>query len=208
MVQLDIFADPICPWCWIGKTQLDRALERHGNPFTIRWHPFMLNPQMPEGGVDRVEYLESKFGGKKGVVSAYGPVVEHAESLGLPLRLDQIERTPSTIDAHRVILWAELEGVQSLVVQRIMEAYFRDGRDIGDPEVLADIADGAEMNAAVIRRLLSSDTDKDQIRARDEAAREMGVTSTPTHIVAGQHAVPGAQPEELWAKVIGELSGS
>lgn len=206
MVKLDILSDPICPWCYIGKTNLDRALQKVGDhPFQIEWHPFQLNPTMPPEGMDRREYLEAKFGGREGAIKAYAPVVEHAEKAGLSINFEGMQRTPNTINAHRLIHWAGLEERQTFVVQRLFEAYFRDARDIGDIEVLADIADGVDMDAAVITRLLESDADIDDIKQRDAHSREMGVTSVPTFIVAGQHAVPGAQPPEVWEKVIGEI---
>ena len=206
MVKLDILSDPICPWCYIGKANLDRALEQIGDhPFSIEWHPFQLNPDMPAEGMDRRAYLEAKFGGKEGAVQAYAPVVEHAEKSGLTINFDAIQRTPNTLDAHRLIHWAGIEGRQSFVVQRLFDAYFKDGRDIGNHEVLADIADSAEMDASMVARLLASDADRDDIRARDTHSREMGVTSVPTFIIANKHAVPGAQPTELWVKVIGEI---
>jgi len=168
MVKLDIFSDPICPWCYIGKTWLDRALSEIGDhPFTIEWHPFQLNPEMPAEGMDRRSYLEAKFGGKDGAVQAYLPVQERAGQAGLQINFDAIAHTPNTLNAHRLIHWAGIEQRQGFVVQRLFEAYFRDGRDIGDPEVLCDIADGVEMDAAMIARLLASDADIDDIRARD-----------------------------------------
>ncbi|MCC1492684.1 DsbA family oxidoreductase [Cognatishimia sp. F0-27] len=207
MIQLDIFSDPICPWCYIGKAHLDKALKAHGeNPFRIRWLPFMLNPDMPAAGMDRREYLERKFGGKEGAVSAYLPVSQHAESAGLEINLEAIQRTPQTIDAHRLIHWAELEQCQTQVVDALFRAYFVEGRDIGDVEVLADLADSAGLDAAVVQRLFASDQDRREIVERDAAARGMGVTAVPTFVVAGKHAVPGAQPPDLWAKVIAELS--
>ena len=207
MVKLDIMSDPICPWCYIGKSYLDRALEqRPDHPFFIRWHPFQLNPDMPAGGMDRRDYLERKFGGKSGAVEAYRPVVEHAEKAGLTINLDAIARTPNTLDAHRLIHWADIEGRQTAAVSALFRAYFVDGRDIGDHDVLADIADSIGLDASVILRLLGSDADRQEIVDRDAAARGMGVTSVPTFIVAGQHAVPGAQPTELWLKVMDELA--
>jgi predicted DsbA family dithiol-disulfide isomerase len=206
MIQLDIFSDPICPWCYIGKAYLDRALEANpDHPFRIRWLPFMLNPDMPAEGMDRRSYLETKFGGKDAAVKAYMPVAEHAKSAGLDLKLDSIARTPSTVDAHRLIHWADLEGVQTPVVSALFRAYFIEGRDIGDTEVLADIADACGMDASVVLRLLASESDRREIVERDAAARGMGVTAVPTFIVAGKHAVPGAQPPELWTQVIAEL---
>ncbi|MCF2870620.1 DsbA family oxidoreductase [Octadecabacter sp. G9-8] len=206
MVKLDIISDPICPWCYIGKTNLDRALEQiPDHPFTIEWHPFQLNPTMPAGGMGRRDYLEGKFGGKEGAVKAYAPVVTAAEAAGLKIDFDGMQRTPNTIDAHRLIHWAGIEGRQSFIVQRLFEAYFRDARDIGDHEVLADIADGCEMDAAVVTKLLNSDADIENIQKRDAHSREMGISSVPTFIVANQHAVPGAQPTEMWLKVMGEI---
>ena len=206
MVTLDIFSDPICPWCYIGKTNLDRAIaERGHHPFTIRWQPFQLNPDMPPEGMDRRAYLEAKFGGKEGAVRAYAPVVEAAEKAGLEINFEAITRTPNTLDAHRLIHWSELEGVQFAVVDALFRAYFVEGRDIGDGEVLCDIADSCDMDAAVVGRLLASDADVEEIRARDAAARNMGVTAVPTFIVGQRHAVPGAQPPELWAQVMDDI---
>ena len=208
-IKLDIISDPICPWCYIGKAHLDKALADHPNhPFTIEWHPFQLNPDMPNEGMGRRDYLEGKFGGKEAAVRAYAPVVEHAKAAGLTINLEAMQRTPNTINAHRLIHWAGIEGRQTAAVSALFKAYFVDARDIGDVEVLADIADGIEMDAAVVARLLASDVDIDDIRARDDHSRKMGITSVPTFIVAGQHAVPGAQPPELWAKVIADLTAA
>ena len=206
MVKLDIISDPICPWCYIGKTNLDRALEQiPDHPFTIEWHPFQLNPTMPPEGMGRRDYLEGKFGGKDGAVRAYAPVVEMAEKVGLSIDFEGMQRTPNTINAHRLIHWAGIEGRQTFVVHRLFEAYFRDARDIGDIAVLADIADSCEMDASVVTKLLNSDADIEDIQKRDAHSREMGVNSVPTFIIAGQHAVPGAQPADMWVKVIGEI---
>jgi predicted DsbA family dithiol-disulfide isomerase len=208
-IKLDIMSDPICPWCYIGKAHLDKALAAHpDHPFVIEWHPFQLNPDMPAQGMDRRAYVEGKFGGKEAAVRAYAPVVEHAAKAGLNINFEAMKRTPNTLDAHRLIHWAGIEGRQTAAVAALFKAYFVDARDIGDPEVLADIADGIEMDAAVVARLLKSDVDAQDIRDRDAHSRQMGISSVPTFIVANQHAVPGAQPPELWANVIAELTGT
>ncbi len=206
MVKLDIISDPICPWCYIGKTNLDAALlDFPDHPFSIEWHPFQLNPDMPAGGMDRRAYLEGKFGGKEAAIKAYAPVVEHAEKSGARINFEAIKKTPNTIDAHRLIHWAGIEQRQSFVVDLLFKAYFVEGRDIGNAEVLSDIADTAEMDASMVAKLLASDADIDDIRARDKHSREMGVNSVPTFIVANQHAVPGAQPPEMWVQVIKDI---
>lgn len=205
-VKLDILSDPICPWCYIGKTHLDKALaEVPDHPFVIEWHPFQLNPDMPREGMDRREYLERKFGGKEGAVKAYAPVVEHAEKAGLTINFEAMQRTPNTLDAHRLIHWAGVEGKQTQVVDALFKAYFVDARDIGDHAVLADVAQEAGMEADVATRLLEGDSDVQAIRDRDAHSRKMGVSSVPTFIVANQHAVPGAQPPELWKQVIEDI---
>lgn len=205
-VKLDILSDPICPWCYIGKTHLDKALaEVPDHPFVIEWHPFQLNPDMPREGMDRREYLERKFGGKEGAVKAYAPVVEHAEKAGLTINFEAMKRTPNTLDAHRLIHWAGIEGKQGQVVDALFQAYFVDAKDIGDQAVLAEIAQAAGMEADVAARLLEGDSDVQAIRDRDAHSREMGVSSVPTFIVANQHAVPGAQPPELWKQVIEDI---
>ncbi|MEP3786246.1 DsbA family oxidoreductase [Ascidiaceihabitans sp.] len=207
MIKLDIMSDPICPWCFIGKAHLDKALQAHpDHPFEIEWHPFQLNPDMPMDGMDRRAYLEGKFGGKEGAVRAYAPVVENAEKAGVAIDFEGMKRTPNTINAHRLIHWAGIEGRQTAAVSALFKAYFTDTRDIGDLEVLADIADSIEMDASVVTRLLNTDEDMQSIRDRDAHSRKMGVNSVPTFIVGGRHAVPGAQPPELWAQVIADFA--
>jgi len=207
-IKLDIMSDPICPWCYIGKAHLDRALAAEpDHPFLIEWHPFQLNPDMPAGGMDRRTYLERKFGGKEAAVQAYAPVVEHAKKAGLEINFEAMQRTPNTMDAHRLIHWAGIEGRQTAAVSALFKAYFVEARDIGDADVLADVADSIELDASVVSRLLQTDSDVQDIRDRDAHSREMGINSVPTFIVAGKHAVPGAQPPELWKKVIAEMRG-
>ncbi|WP_417248779.1 DsbA family oxidoreductase [Celeribacter sp.] len=207
MIKLDIFSDPICPWCYIGKARLDRALEQRPNhPFVVEWHPFQLNPDMPETGMDRRAYLESKFGGVEGAKKAYAPIVKVMSEELPKADLGAIKRTPNTLDAHRLIHWAGIEGMQTAAVSSLFRAYFHEGRDIGDAEVLADIADSISMDASLVARLLKTDEDKDAIRSRDAHARERGVNAVPLFVVANQHAVPGAQDTNLWLNVIDEIA--
>ncbi|MEM6823810.1 MAG: DsbA family oxidoreductase [Pseudomonadota bacterium] len=206
MIKLDILSDPICPWCYIGKAHLDRALEaRPDHPFAIEWHPFQLNPEMPEGGMDRRAYLEGKFGGKQRAAEVYAPIADAAAGAGLEIAFEAIARTPNTLDAHRLIHWAGLEGRQTPVVSALFKAYFVAARDIGEHAVLLEIAAQVGLDAAMIARLLESDADRDDIAGRDAHARSRGVTGVPTFIVAQRHVVPGAQPPETWERVIDDL---
>ena len=206
-IKLDIMSDPICPWCFIGKAHLDKALSAHPNhPFSIEWHPFQLNPDMPANGMGRREYLEGKFGGKEAAVRAYAPVVESAKTAGIAIDFEGMKRTPNTINAHRLIHWAGIEGRQTAAVSALFKAYFTDARDIGDADVLIYIAKSVEMDANVVKRLVDSDEDLKLIQDRDKHSRKMGINSVPTFIIANQHAVPGAQPPELWAQVIADLA--
>ena len=206
MIRLDIFSDPVCPWCLIGKTNLDRALEsRPNHPFRIEWHPFQLNPDMPKEGADQVEYLAAKFGGRQRAIQAMMQVVEHAKKAGAEIDMEKVKRLPNTLDAHRVIHWAGIEGKQTPMVARLFRAHWRDGDDIGDAATLARLAGEVGMDAAAVARLLASDADGDDIAARDRDARKKGVSAVPTFLIAQHYVVQGAQPVEVWQQVIDEL---
>ncbi len=208
MVKLDIFADPSCPWCYVGKAYLDRALERSGDhPFVIEWHPYQLNPDMPAEGMDRARYLEAIFGSKANAIDAHVELQKHADKAGVEFDFEAIDRTPNTFDAHRLVFWAGLESKQTAAMSALMKAYWSEGRDISSHEVLCDIADSIGLDASVIGRLLKSDSDVEDIKRREAHSKEMGIRSVPTYIVAGKHAVPGAQSTELWEQVIKDIQG-
>lgn len=207
MIRLDIFSDPVCPWCYVGKANLDRALaKRPDHPFQIQWHPFQLNPDMPPEGVPKRAYLEAKFGGKARVDAVHERLREVARAAGVDLDPEKPHKMPNTLDAHRLIHWALIEERQSDVVLALMRAYWVEGRDIGDHDTLADIAASEGMDRETILRLLASDADADDIQARDEDARRKGVNSVPTFLIAQQYVVSGAQPTEVWEKVIAEIA--
>ena len=206
MTKIDIISDPICPWCFIGKTRLDRALEANpDHDFIIEWHPFQLNPTMPVEGMDRREYLEAKFGGQEGALKVYGQIDQVARETGIEMNFGGIKRTPNTIDAHRVIHWAGIEGKQNAVVDRLFKAYFKEGRDISEHSVLVRIATAAGMDGDAVLRLLKSDADTDDIRARDTDARRKGIQGVPAFVVANEYVVQGAQPVETWDNIIKEI---
>ena len=206
MIQLDIISDPICPWCHIGRKNLADGIAAAGvNPFAIRWRIFQLNPDMPPEGMDRQDYLSAKFGGPERAKEIYARVGAAAEASGLSIDFDAIPRTPNTLDAHRLIRWAETTGHQDMLVQILFRAYFEGGRDLSNPETLLDAAEAIGMERDVVARLLESDADRDLLQDEDRQAREMGVTGVPTFIVGGRYVLTGAQPAETWEKVIREL---
>ena len=206
MIRLDIISDVACPWCYVGKGYLDRALEaRPEHPFSVEWHPNQLNPELPSAGADREEYMKAKFGTVENIIRVHEPLLAHAKTAGVEFHLDKISRSPNTLNAHRLIHWAGLEGKQSAVVSSLFKGYWRDGRDIGDSDILADIAAENGLDRAVIMRLLASDADAEAIRGRIEHSRRRGVNSVPTFVIGDQHALQGAQPTDMWLNVIDEL---
>ena len=209
MIQLDIYSDPICPWCYIGKIHLERALETlNENPFNIKWHPFQLNPEMPKNGMDRKKYLEQKFGSISGFASAYRPVIEHTKNFNIDLKLDKIQTTPNTMNAHRIINWAVLEDCQNKIVSELFKAYFVNGLDLGNNNILAKLASKYFMDEKSILRLLNSDNDISKIIDKDRTARRMGIKAVPMFIVADQYAVSGAQTADLWQTVVKDFQAS
>ncbi len=209
MIQLDIISDPICPWCYIGKAQLDRAIAETGaNPFDIGWRIFQLNPDMPAEGMDRKRYLEAKFGGPERAREVYARVEAAAADAGVEVRFDRIPRTPNTMNAHRVIRWSRTTGNQSALVDLLFRLYFVEGADIGDRAVLIDAAEKVGMERDIVARLLDGDADLDLLREEEDAARRMGVNGVPCFIVGGRYVLQGAQPAETWTKVIRELAAA
>jgi predicted DsbA family dithiol-disulfide isomerase len=206
MIRLDIFSDPICPWCFIGKSNLDRALDGDAaHPFTVEWHPFQLNPEMQAGGVNRLEYLAARFGGMERAEAMSRQVEETAAGYGVVIDFSKVERVPNTLDAHRLIHGAGLEGAQTPMVNAVLRAYWRESRDIGDQGVLADLAGEVGLDRAAMARLLASEADRDTIAARDKHARERGISAVPTFVIADQYVVSGAQPPQMWTNVMAEL---
>lgn len=207
MVKVDIYSDTICPWCYIGKSLFDGAGKVYPDvQLDIEWHPYQLNPDMPDGGMDRSLYLERKFGGPERAKSVYGRIEDAAKGAGLSANLHLIRKTPNTVNSHRLIHWARIEGVQNEAVDRLFDAYFNKGEDIGDTSALAKIAGDSGMDKTAVEKLLEGDADKDLIIQRSQKARSMGMQGVPCFIIAGKYAVTGAQPTSMWTGVLKELA--
>ena len=207
MTRLDIFSDPVCPWCFLGKANLDRALEAHADhPFEVEWHPFQLNPGTPAAGVDKRAYLMQRFGSEGKLDQIHQHFRDIAAKAGVTMDPDTPQRIPNTLNAHRLIYWAGLEGRQTPMVSAQFRAYWVEGRDIGDLTVLADIAAEAGMDRDMVARLLGTDADLAEIQTREAHARERGINAVPTFLIAGQYVLSSAQSPEVWGQVIEELA--
>jgi len=202
-MEIDIFSDTICPWCFIGKRRLERALaERPQTDLSIRWRAFQLNPDMPAGGMDRGRYLEQKFGGASNAEAIYDQVRAAGETEGIEFAFERMKRTPNTIDSHRLIRYAgqkaqQGQGRQGAVVQALFDAYFLRAEDIGDPEVLAAAAAEAGLDAEESRVFLAGDAEAEAVRAEDASARQAGISGVPCFLFNGQHALAGAHAPEV-----------
>jgi predicted DsbA family dithiol-disulfide isomerase len=203
--RIDIVSDAICPWCYIGKRQLERALgvlAQEGLHFSVHWNPFQLNPDMPKEGRDRAAYRAQKFGDPERVRQMDERVTGAAANVGLAFRLDLIRRTPNTLDAHRLSWLAGREGMQDAVMEVVFAAYFTQGRDIGDRDVLADCAAQGGMDRAAVAGFLAGDVAANEMLAADRAAREAGVNGVPSFFLDGYGLYSGAMPAETMAEAL------
>ncbi len=201
--RIDIISDAICPWCYIGKRQLELALPmlaKDGLTFEVHWHPYQLNPDMPAEGVDRAEYRRQKFGDPERVRQMDERVKQAGAAVGLDIRHDLMLRTPNTIAAHRVIWLAGEEGVQDAVVEALFRGFFTEGKDIGDTATLAAIADANGLPAARVLAMLASDEGLDTVASQDEMARNAGINGVPSFIMKNHVLFSGAVPAEQMAE--------
>ncbi len=200
--RIDIISDAICPWCYIGKRQLERAmplLSKEKLSFTTMWHPFQLNPDMPAEGVNRREYRIAKFGSLERSQQMDQRITETAATLGLEFHLEKLERTPNTVNAHRVIRMAAQEGVQDAVVEALFESYFCEGADIGNSETLANIAAAGGMDREAVLVMLAGDEGRNETLAGDAMARKAGISGVPSFALQGHVLFSGAVPAEEMA---------
>ena len=204
-VTVDVVSDVMCPWCLIGKRRLEKALKAVEDiDVTVRWRPFLLDPTIPPEGRDRKAYLEAKFGGPERARAIYASIEEAGRSEGIDFAFERIERSPKTIDAHRLIRWAgSLEGdVQDRLVEALFIAFFLEGRDVGDHAVLREIAESVGMDGEIVADLLASDRERAVVEKEIETARQLGVTGVPCFIFDGREGVMGAQDPGTLADAI------
>ena len=195
-MRIDIFSDPVCPWCYVGKRRLEQALSTYHQPLDdlqIIWRAFQLNPDMPEAGMDRQTYLSNKFGGGARASQIYENIKQVGVSVGIDFQFEAIERTPNTIKSHRLIRLAHGLGKQNQFKEAMFKAYFLNGEDIGDTETLLDIAAEADMDRESTASFLESDRLKQEIIDEDKQARAVGLNGVPCFIVDNKFVLSGAQ---------------
>jgi predicted DsbA family dithiol-disulfide isomerase len=204
LLAIDIVSDVVCPWCYIGKRHLERALEGFAGDYEIRWHPFQLNPDLPFEGIDRKRYLEAKFGGPERTKQIYARVEQAGQHTGLALHIDRIERQPNTLAAHALINYAQSvdSAMGNRVVERLFRAYFVEGQFIGSVDTLCDIAAECGLDGDGARAFITDSGQLQKVAARDEDIRRQGVSGVPFFIFNNREAVSGAQPPELLKDVI------
>jgi len=206
-LTIDIVSDVVCPWCYIGKRRIENALAQVADvPVEVRWRPFFLNPWVPRQGISREDYLTTKFGSVDAYKGIAGRVVAAANEEGLIYRPDLVKRQPNTIDCHRLIHWADAQGMAADMKQRLMELYFRDGGDLTDTAVLVEAAADVGLDADDVRKRLATDEDVALVSAQAQEAADKGISGVPTYVFAQKYAVSGAQAPELLARAIRQVS--
>lgn len=199
-LAVDVISDIVCPWCYIGKRKLESALgelarREPGLDIAVRWHPFQLNPDLPNGGMSRASYLAAKFSGTGRAADIYSRVRDVGAEVGIPFAFEKIVTQPNTLQAHRLIAWAQARGdhdATNALVERLFHAYFIDGAFLGDRDELVRVASAAGFDPAAVRAMLDSDEWTDAVAAEDRESRSVGIQGVPFFIFNGRIAVSGA----------------
>ena len=207
LLAIDVVSDVVCPWCYIGKRKLEAALAELGRTdprlsVQLRWHPFQLNPDLPPAGIPRAEYLEAKFGGKTRAAEIYARVRAVGEEVGIAFDFDRIARQPNTLDAHRLIAWAQQRGDAGPLVERLFHVYFIEGRFVGDRDELVAVAVATGLPESGARGMLDSEGLRAEVEAEGREAQEAGITGVPFFIFNGRTAVSGAHDPPMLLEAI------
>ena len=206
MIELDIFSDTVCPWCYIGKKRLENALNKYQNlKIKQTWRPFQLNPGMPPDGMDRQEYLISKFGSSDAAKTVYENIYEEGVKEGINFNFDLIEVTPNSFNSHRLLALAYKNEIQERVLDDLFESYFLHGKDIGDPNILLQIAIKHKIDSEEFKNYLSDQENIEPLANEEIQAKKMGINSVPTFIVNKQIVINGAQTSENFELIFEKL---
>lgn len=202
-LRIEIVHDLVCPWCYLGVRRLLRTLRRRPDlAFELIWRPFLLNPDMPRIGMASQEYVIRKFGGEDRARRMYSTIRETGHAEGIDFRFDRIRRTPSSIDAHRLVRYAAGYGRADAMVEALFAAHFTDGYDLGDHGILAAIGSACGLDAYMLRAFLQSDAELDAVHADNLRAHRLGINGVPCFVVDGTHAIAGAQEPEVIERLL------
>ena len=207
-LSVEVISDVICPWCLIGKRRLEKAIATLGVPVNVRWHAFQLNLTMPKEGVSRREYRTKKFGSWERSMQLDANIVATGKDEGVLFDFDRMERTPNTLDAHRLIWLADKQGVQDAVVEALFMAYFTEGKDISNRQTLLDVAAEAGLDRSKAEGVLNSSDGEEAIREAHELSRRVRVEVVPFFIINGKVTLSGAQPPDAFLAAFKEAVGS
>ena len=207
MLTLEIVSDVVCPWCFIGLRRLDIAIAAVKKDFPDfvcekRWRPFFLNPDTPPAGEPYLPFLTQKFGGRQRVEEIFSRIREAGEAYGLAYHFEKIEVRANTLQAHRLIHWAQQKGDAQPLVEGLFRAQFQEGENVGDPAVLCRVAEAAAYDGLAVERHLASDEEEELVRQMEKESRAWGVTAVPTFIVDRKLMVPGAEDPLILADAI------
>lgn len=200
LLTIDVISDVICPWCYVGKRRMERAIAslKGQHEFRVRWHPFQLNPAMPTEGISRKEYRIEKFGSWERSQELDARLIAVGETEGLHFAFERIERTPNTWDAHRLIWLADQSDCQDAVVEGLFKAYFTDGRDISNRQTLTDVVVESGLDRQLAVNMLNSHEGIDAIQKAEVRSRRYGVSGVPFFIMNEKVALSGAQAPETF----------
>ncbi len=202
-MQIDFLFDAICPWCYIGKRRLEQTLEeRNDFEFQINWHPFLLNPDLPTGGMDRNSYLAGKFGSESRIRRVYGAIADVGLSVEIGFNFDTIRHTPNSIDAHRLIRFAGQEGKTECAVESLFEGYFVNGQNIGEAEVLVEIARDLSLDANAFAAHLDTDDGIAEIYDANARAHRLGINGVPSYVFNDHLVISGAQDPNVLGRML------
>ncbi len=203
MITIDVISDVICPWCFLGKRRLDKALSLIPElEVEVVYRPFFLDPSIPPEGLDRHKYMADKFGEER-LKTIHDPLIKAGKEDGVPYQFDKITRTPNTLDAHRLIRWAKVAERQMDIVESLFVAYWRDGKDVGDHAVLNALAKSIGLDVALD---LASDKDKNEVMQEVARAQQMGISGVPTFIINQKYGISGAQSAEMLAGALKDIA--
>jgi predicted DsbA family dithiol-disulfide isomerase len=207
VIQIEVVSDVVCPWCYIGKRRLERALEQLKDQFdfTLTFLPFELNPGMPKEGVNQKSYLSQKFGGEERYRQITNHVTQLAKEEGLTFDYDKQITSPNTRDAHRIIWMARQDGKQALVKEAFLKAYFENGIDLSKKENLVAVAASAGLDKHKVQSLLETDDGAAEVEMIEQMSQQRGVSGVPFYIINNKYGISGAQPSEVFVKVLREI---